>query len=123
MKWLDAALGRNKETKPNLDSLFALPDAAVTLEAALSVRPTGRGAVCFRAADGAAYQQTQDDVIALIKEDDDKPDVHVQRDDFGFTFCVFGKRPLAFPCLHRRALHGLVRAFPLSARTREREQD
>ena len=48
MKWLDAALGRTKQTKPNLDSLFALPDAAVTLQAALSMRPTPTAAPRLR---------------------------------------------------------------------------
>jgi hypothetical protein len=49
--------------------------------------------VCFRAADGPAYQQTQDDVVALIKDDPDKPDVAVSRDDFGFTWLVVTRAP------------------------------
>jgi hypothetical protein len=84
----DAITGRTTPKKANLDSLFLVPSAAITLETSAGLLPTGSGSVCFRAADGAAYQQTQDDVIALIKEDDDKPDVHVQRDDFGFTWLV-----------------------------------
>ena len=49
--------------------------------------------MCFRAADGAAYQQTQDDVVALLEDDPDKPDVAVSRDDFGFTWLVVTARP------------------------------
>jgi hypothetical protein len=33
--------------------LFALPSAALTLEAALEFKPTGLGSVCFKAAEGA----------------------------------------------------------------------
>jgi hypothetical protein len=84
----DALTGRTAPKKADLDSLFLVPSAAVTLETAAGLTPTGTGSVCFRAADGAAYQQTQDDVVALIKEDPDKPDVTVQKDDYGFTWLV-----------------------------------
>jgi hypothetical protein len=84
----DALTGRTTPKQANLDSLFLVPSAAITLETSAGFTPTGSGSVCFRAADGAAYQQTQDDVIALIKDDPDKPDVQVQRDDFGFTWLV-----------------------------------
>ena len=42
---------------------------------------------------GAAYQQTQDDVVALLDDDPDKPDVAVHRDDFGFTWLVVDRGP------------------------------
>ena len=66
MKWLDAALGRTKAVRPDLDSLFAVPDAAVTLEAAMSLRPTGLGSVCFRAAEGSAFAAVQGDIQQLL---------------------------------------------------------
>ncbi len=84
----DAITGRTTPKRANLDSLFLVPSAAITLETSAGLYPTGSGSVCFRAADGAAYQQTQDDVVALIRDDADKPDVSVQRDDFGFTWLV-----------------------------------
>jgi hypothetical protein len=84
----DAITGRTTPKRANLDSLFLVPSAAITLETSAGLLPTGTGSVCFRAADGAAYQQTQDDVVALIRDDADKPDVSVQRDDFGFTWLV-----------------------------------
>ena len=55
MSWLDKALGRSKPAAPDLDQLFAVPDAALTLESAIGVRPTGLGSVCFRAAEGGAF--------------------------------------------------------------------
>ena len=88
-----ALTGRTKPKKADLDSLFLIPSAAVTLETSAGLTPMGSGSVCFRAADGPAYQQTQDDVIALIKDDPDKPDVAVSRDDFGFTWLVVTRGP------------------------------
>jgi hypothetical protein len=83
-----ALTGRTKPKKANLDSLFLVPSAAITLQTAAGLTPTGTGSVCFRAPEGAAYQQMQDDVLALLRDDADKPDVQVQRDDFGFTWLV-----------------------------------
>jgi hypothetical protein len=80
--------GRSKPKQANLDSLFLVPSAAVTLQTAVGFIPTGTGSVCFRAPDGAAYQETQDDVVALLRDAPDKPDVQVHRDDFGFTWLV-----------------------------------
>ncbi len=83
-----ALTGRTKPKAANLDSLFLVPSAAITLQTAAGFIPTGTGSVCFRAPDGAAYQQMQDEVVDLLREEADKPDVQVQRDDFGFTWLV-----------------------------------
>jgi hypothetical protein len=65
-----------------------VPSAAITLETAAGFMPTGSGSVCYRSPDGAAYQQLQDDVVALLRDDAEKPDVQVHRDDYGFTWLV-----------------------------------
>jgi hypothetical protein len=83
-----AITGRTTPKRANLDSLFLVPSAAVTLQTAAGFTPTGTGSVCFRAPDGAAYQQVQDEVVTLLRDDADRPDVQVQRDDFGFTWLV-----------------------------------
>ena len=83
-----ALTGRSTPKRADLDSLFLVPSASVTLQTASGFTPTGTGSVCFRAPDGAAYQQTQDDVVALLRDATDKPDVSVHRDDFGFTWLV-----------------------------------
>ena len=55
MGFLDTILGRTKPAQPNLDELFSLPTAAITLDAAMDLVPTGTGSVCFRAAEGKAF--------------------------------------------------------------------
>jgi hypothetical protein len=52
MGFLDAILGRTKPVKPNLDVLFAVPAASLTLQADLGLAPTGIGGVCFSSAEG-----------------------------------------------------------------------
>jgi hypothetical protein len=77
--------GRNDPPQANLDNLFALPSAAITLEAATGFRPTGIGSVCYREAEGNAFATTQDDVQALL-DADGGPKVERSKDDFGFTW-------------------------------------
>ena len=87
MGFLDSLLGRSKPKQADLDALFAIPDAGITLQSALGFEPTGRGAVCFRAAEGPAFAQTMQDVVALLDNDDD-PDVEVSTDEFGFAWLL-----------------------------------
>jgi hypothetical protein len=92
VKWLDAALGRSKPVGPDLDSLFAIPDAAVTLEAGPGLRPTGLGSVCFRAAEGAAFTSVQDDLQQLL-DADGGPKVEISTDPYGFTWLLCRHEP------------------------------
>jgi PspA associated protein B len=84
----EAVTGRRRVKGPNLDALFGIPAAAVSLEAASGFVPTGAGSVCFRAAAGAAFHQLQRDVVELIQNDLEKPDVEVSQDEFGYTWLV-----------------------------------
>ena len=65
MGFLDAMFGRRKPTRPNLDALFAVPSAALTLEVAMGFRPTGVGSVCYRATEGAAFADVPNAEAAL----------------------------------------------------------
>ena len=84
----EAMRARTQPKRNNLDALFHVPSAAITLQTALGFEPTGTGSVCYRSAAGAAFAQTQADVLALIRDDAEAPDVEVTQDDFGFTWLV-----------------------------------
>lgn len=101
MGLLDILLGRTKPVAPDLDRLFALPSAAVTLEAAAGFRPTGSGAVCFATVEGAAFDQTHREVQALLDADaerDGRP-VRLTRDDYGYSWLVSQRSPDQLPDL------------------------
>lgn len=84
MGFLDMLLGRTKQAAPNLDVLFAVPSATYTLQAALDYSPTGTGAVCFKAAEGAASARTQDEITALLGISDA---THaIEHDEYGYTW-------------------------------------
>jgi len=81
---LDALLGRSKPVPPDLDQLFALPSAVVTLQASTGFRPTGSGSVCFKAAEGSGFSGLTDEVKQLLALDDGK--FTAQTDQYGFTW-------------------------------------
>ncbi|MFI9174311.1 PspA-associated protein PspAB [Streptomyces lincolnensis] len=101
MGLLDILLGRTKPVVPDLDRLFALPSAAVTLEAATSFTPTGRGAVCFATVEGAAFEQTHREVQALLDADTERdgPPVELSRDEYGYSWLVSQRGPDQLPLL------------------------
>ncbi|PUA80649.1 PspA-associated protein PspAB [Nocardioides currus] len=93
MRWLDVVTGRNKRVADDLDALFLVPSAAITLQTAAGLTATGQGAVCYRSAPGAAFAQTQQEMQALIAGGPDAPAVTVSQDDFGFTWLVVDGDP------------------------------
>lgn len=88
MGFLDTILGRTKPAQPNLDELFSLPTAAITLEAGMNLVPTGTGSVCFRAAEGKAFSDIEKDVRELLSMGEDAAPVEVTTDSYGFTWLV-----------------------------------
>lgn len=93
MSFWRALLGRSKPVKPDLDALFGLPSAALTLRAGVGLTPTGTGSVAFRAAEGAAFADIERDVTALLNAGDGPP-VEQSTDDYGYTWLVVrGSQP------------------------------
>lgn len=92
MKLWDVLTGRSKPVSANLDALFALPTASLTLQAAAGFEPTGLGSVCYREAEGAAFAQTETDIVALL-DADEGPAVEKSTDSFGFTWLLVRHDP------------------------------
>src|SRR5215471_20167769 len=88
-----AGLGRTKPVPPNLDELFALPNATLTLEAGTDFRPTGAGSVCFRAAEGKAFTEIENDVTQLLNMGKDATPVQVSVDTYNFTWVLCRHSP------------------------------
>jgi len=85
-------LGRTDPVKPDLDALFAVPSAAITMEVASGLRSTGVGAVCFKALEGGAFSRVQTEVTALL-DVDGGPKVQTQQDAYGWTWLVVRHDP------------------------------
>ena len=91
MGFLDTLLGRTKPVPPKLDDLFALPSAAITLEAGIGFKPTGSGSVCFRPVEGRSFADVQKEVQELLDMsagDEGGLPVEVTKDSYNFTWLV-----------------------------------
>jgi hypothetical protein len=93
MGFWKAVTGRRDPVPARLDSLFEVPSAAVILQTETGFVPTGTGSVCYRGATGAAFAQTQQDALDLLKWSSSAPDVEVMRDSFGFTWLTVSGDP------------------------------
>jgi PspA associated protein B len=89
--FLDALLGRTKVKRPDLDQLFAVPSAALTLATA-GFNPHGVGSVCFRASEGGAFAQTEAEIRALLDVDAGPP-VELTKDSYGYSWLVVRHDP------------------------------
>ncbi|MFC7266712.1 MULTISPECIES: PspA-associated protein PspAB [Streptomyces] len=106
MGFLDILLGRTKAVAPDLDQLFGLPSAALTLQAAAGFTPTGTGAVCFASVEGAAFADAHQEVQALLDADAGRsrepgggPPVEKVRDEYGYSWLVSRREPDDLPAL------------------------
>ncbi len=87
MGFFDALMGRSKPKPANLDDLFGLPPAVLTVQAATDFQPTGVAAVAFRSLEGGAIAQAEQEAQALITSDPGTT-VRSENDEFGFTWLV-----------------------------------
>ncbi|MEJ8661383.1 PspA-associated protein PspAB [Streptomyces sp. MS1.AVA.4] len=90
MGLLDTILGRSKPVRPDLDQLFGLPAAAITLQAGAGFVPTGIGSVCFASVEGGAFARIQQDVRELLDADTGRGGTPVEfgQDAYGYTWLV-----------------------------------
>ncbi|HSK56227.1 MAG TPA: hypothetical protein VK908_13280 [Jiangellales bacterium] len=89
MGLFDSLLGRSKPKRPQLDALFALPTAALTLETAAGFTPTGIGSVCYREAEGAPFERIEAELKQLLAGASPER----VRDSYGWTWLVLSREP------------------------------
>ena len=90
MKFFDALLGRTKPAQPKLDALFGVTGAAITLEAAAGMKPTGQGAVCFKPASGQGFAAAAEELQGLLElaVKEAGSTLEVTDDRFGYRWVV-----------------------------------
>src|SRR5580700_388566 len=71
MGLFDTLMGRTKPVKANLDALFNLANAAITLQVTSGLLPTGRAGVCFKPPSGQPFAEMQAELEQLLATPDD----------------------------------------------------
>jgi hypothetical protein len=84
----DTLFGRTKQVAPQLDNLFALPTAALTLQTELELVSSGEAGLCFKSGSGEATLATDDDIKELLNFQEDDNKVTFTTDDLGFKWLV-----------------------------------
>jgi hypothetical protein len=84
----DTLFGRTKQVAPNLDNLFGLPTAALTLESELDLVSSGQAGLCFKAGSGESTLTTDEDIKQLLDFDETNNKVTLTTDDLGFKWLV-----------------------------------
>lgn len=87
----DSILGRSKPAPANLDTLFSVPQAALTLQSQ-GFTFSGSGAVCYQPAEGGAFAQTETEAEGLLNADARAP-VQKSDDRFGYRWMTLTHQP------------------------------
>jgi len=90
----DVITGRSKPKQAKLDTLFAVPDAALTLQTSMGLVATGDGAVCYRAAAGPGFAGAQQEALALLRATPEAPRVTTTEDSYGYTWLEIDHDPV-----------------------------
>jgi hypothetical protein len=86
MGLLDTILGRSKPVQADLDALFALPSAALTLQSAAGMTCSGRAGVCYKPPSGQGFEDMQTEVMKLLGMDGAQ--LRKVADSFGYQWLV-----------------------------------
>jgi hypothetical protein len=86
----DVLFGRKKLKGANLDKLFALSTAAITLETETSLKPAGVAAVVFKPLSAGDFMRAEADIDELlgVAARDSGSQVRRRSDGFGFQWMV-----------------------------------
>lgn len=87
MGLFDSLLGRTKPVQADLDELFGLPSASITLQSAAGMSCSGHAGVCFKPPTGQGFAEMQQEIVSLL-EMDGAADLQRAEDSFGYQWLV-----------------------------------
>ncbi len=87
MGLFSSIMGKTKPVQSNLDALFALPSASITLQSAANMSCSGHAGVCYKPPTGQGFEQMQAEVVELLSMDG-TGDLRQQEDSFGYHWLV-----------------------------------
>ena len=90
MGLLDVLRGQRSPRRADLDRIFGIGSAAVTLEAGMGLRPTGRAGVCFKPVEAGVFDELLREIEELLAATSSDSGTTVSRhdDEFGFSWIV-----------------------------------
>ncbi len=89
-RFFDALLGRTRPVKPQIEKLFAMSTAYVTLTVDLQLKTMGRAGICFRPISSSRFDRIDQDLDDLLKVSGKESGAKVQTttDSFNYQWVV-----------------------------------
>jgi hypothetical protein len=87
MGLLNTILGRTKPVQSDLDALFAIPSASITLQSAAGMSCSGHAGVCFKPPTGQGFEEMQAEVVKLLSMDGNDA-LRKTEDGYGYHWLV-----------------------------------
>ncbi len=87
MGLFSSIMGKTKPVQANLDEMFALPSASITLQSAAGMSCSGHAGVCFKPPSGQGFEEMQAEVVSLLSMDG-TGGLHQEKDSFGYQWLV-----------------------------------
>lgn len=94
MGFLDFLLGVRNLPVANVDKLFSISTAAVTMEDKIGAKPTGRSGICFKTFESKGFEEVKSDIIQILKSNEFGMRSRVVSDEYGYTWIVLEGRDL-----------------------------
>lgn len=90
MGLFDILRGQRTPKRADLDHLFALTTAALTLETSLDLRSSGTAGLCFKALEAGAFTDLVNDIDELLRISGSESGTRVGRhtDDYGLSWVL-----------------------------------
>lgn len=90
MGLFDVLRGQRTPPEADLDALFGIGSAAVTLEAGMGLATTGRAGVCFKAVEAGVFDELVRETEELLAATSAEAGTTISRhaDEFGFSWIV-----------------------------------
>jgi hypothetical protein len=87
---LDVLRGQRAPKRADLDAIFGIASAALTLDASLGLVTTGRAAVCFKSVEAAVFDDLVREIEALLAATSSDSGTTVSRhdDSYGYSWVV-----------------------------------
>jgi len=90
MGLFDVLRGQKAPRRADLDRLFAIGQAAITLEISLELRTTGHAALCFKSIEAGVFDELVHEIEDLLNATSAESGTTIRRqdDDMGFSWVI-----------------------------------
>ena len=90
MGFFDILLGRTRPVKSNVEKLFAISTAQVTLAVKFDVNPTGKAGICFKPVESSYFDAAEAELKGLldVASKESGSEIHSTKDAFDFRWVL-----------------------------------